>query len=67
MDDLEEKMKAGEPLWQQAMDAVRRYNEAKVVLPREEVERLNLEAESLMQAVIEYQQRILGGLVSTLH
>lgn len=67
MDDLEEKMKAGEPLWRQAMDAVCRYNEAKGVLPREEVERLNLEAESLMQAVIEYQQRVLGGLVSTLH
>ncbi|GGU85065.1 hypothetical protein GCM10009504_46670 [Pseudomonas laurentiana] len=67
MDDLEEKMKACEPLWLQAMDAVRRYNEAKGVLPREEVERLRLEAESLMQAVIEYQQRVLGGLVSTLH
>ncbi|WP_065759238.1 hypothetical protein [Pseudomonas defluvii] len=67
MDDLEEKMKAGEPLWLQAMDAVRRYNEAKGVLSPEEVERLNLEAESLMQAVIEYQQRVLGGLGSTLH
>jgi hypothetical protein len=67
MDDLEEKMKAGEPLWLQAMDAFRRYNEAKGVLSREEVERLRQEAESLMQAVHHYQQRVLGGSVSTLH
>ena len=67
MDDLEEKMKAGEPLWQQAMDAVRRYHEAKGVLSPEEVERLRLEVESLMQALIQYQQRALGGLGSTLH
>ncbi|ATR82800.1 hypothetical protein CS390_09635 [Pseudomonas sp. HLS-6] len=67
MDDLEEKMKAGEPLWQQVVDVMRRHTEAKGVLPQEEVERLRLEVESLMQAVIEYQQRVLGGLVSTLH
>lgn len=67
MDDLEEKMKACEPLWQQVVDAMRRHNEAKGVLSPEEVERLRLEVESLMQAVIQYQQRALGGLGSTLH
>lgn len=67
MDDLEEKMKAGEPLWQQVVDAMRRHSEAKGVLSPEEVERLRLEVESLMQAVIQYQQRALGGLGSTLH
>jgi hypothetical protein len=67
MDDLEEKMKACEPLWQQAVDAMRRYHEAKGALSSEEVERLRLEVESLMQAVIQYQQRALGGLGSTLH
>ncbi|MGX1126874.1 DUF4113 domain-containing protein [Pseudomonas sp. HLS-6 TE3448] len=39
MDDLEGKMKAGQPLWRQAMDALRRYNEANGVLFPEEVER----------------------------
>ena len=67
MDDLEEKMKACEPLWQQAVDAMRRHSEAKGVFSPEEVERLRLEVESLMQAVIQYQQRVLGGLGSTLH
>lgn len=46
---------------------MRRHNEAKGVLSTEEVERLRLEVESLMQAVIQYQQRALGGLGSTLH
>lgn len=67
MDDLEEKMKAGEPLWQQVVDAMCRHTEAKGVLSPEEVERLRLEVESLMQAVIQYQQRALGGSGSTLH
>lgn len=61
MDDLQEKMAAGEPLMQQAMDAMRRYHEARDSLTAaEEVERLRLEAESLMQAVSEYQQAVLG-------
>jgi hypothetical protein len=67
MKDLDEKIVDGEPLMQQAMDALRRYNGTKGVLPRQEVERLRLEIESLMQAVIQYQQRALGGLGSTLH
>ena len=68
MDDLQEKMAAGEPLMQQAMDAVRRYHEARDSLTAaEEVDRLRLEAESLMQAVTEYQLRALGGEGATPH
>ncbi|MHC2144066.1 hypothetical protein [Pseudomonas sp. 210_17 TE3656] len=68
MDDLEEKIAAGEPLMQQAMDALRRYHEARDSLtPVEEVERLRLEAESLFEAVHEYQRRALGWPVHPLH
>ena len=68
MDDLQEKMAAGEPLMQQAMDAMRRYHEARDSLTSaEEVERLRLEAEALMQAVSEYQQAVLGGPAATRH
>jgi len=43
MDDLDEKIAAGEPLIRQAMDALRRYHEARDSLtPAEEVERLGL-------------------------
>lgn len=68
MDDLQEKMAAGEPLMQQAMDAMRRYHEARDSLTdAEEVDRLRLEAESLMQAFSEYQQAVLGGPAATRH
>lgn len=68
MVDLQEKMAAGEPLMQQAMDAVRRYHEARDSLTTaEEVDRLRLEAESLMQAVSEYQQAVLGGPTAIRH
>ena len=68
MDDLQEKMAAGEPLMQQAMDAVRRYHEAlEFLAPAEDVECLRLEAESLMQAVSEYQLSALGGRPATRH
>ncbi|MNJ78933.1 hypothetical protein D3C77_768110 [compost metagenome] len=47
---------------QQAVDALRRYHEARDFLaPPEEVERLRLEAESLFEAVQEYQFGVLGG------
>ncbi|MNJ54451.1 hypothetical protein D3C81_2165870 [compost metagenome] len=66
--DLKDKMKAGEPLMQQAMDALRRYYEARDFLaPSEEVERLRLEAESLFEAVHEYQRHALGRPVHSLH
>ncbi|PPS61068.1 hypothetical protein [Pseudomonas sp. BRM28] len=68
MDDLQEKMAAGEPLMQQAMDAVRRYHEARdSPTAAEEVDRLRLEAEALMQAVSEYQQAVLGGQAAIRH
>ncbi|MEC6743296.1 hypothetical protein [Pseudomonas qingdaonensis] len=68
MDDLQEKMAAGEPLMQRAMDAMRRYHEARDSLTAaEEVDRLRLEAESLMQAVSEYQQSVLGCPKATRH
>jgi len=61
-------VEAGEPLVQQAIDAMRRYYEAKDLKdPPEVVERLRREAESLMQALQQYQQRALGGVAATLH
>ncbi len=68
MDDLKEKIAAGEPLMRQAMDALRRYHEARDSLtPAEEVERLRLEAESLFEAVHEHQRRALGWPGHNLH
>ncbi|MNM51932.1 hypothetical protein D3C81_630010 [compost metagenome] len=68
MKNLEEAIAAGEPLMQQAMDALRRYHEARDSLTSaEEVERLRLEAESLFEAVQEYQFRVLGGPTHPLH
>ncbi|SPO69488.1 hypothetical protein [Pseudomonas sp. JV241A] len=61
-------IEAGEPLIQQAIDAQRRYQAAQDAgQPAEEVERLRLEAESLYQAVTEYQLRSLGGPARSLH
>nr|WP_243897602.1 hypothetical protein [Pseudomonas asiatica] len=49
-------VEAGEPLIQQAIDAMREYHEAQDRgAPPEEVERLRLLADSLYQAVIDYQ------------
>ncbi|MNP17268.1 hypothetical protein D3C76_1096970 [compost metagenome] len=49
-------IEAGEPLIQQAIDAMREYHEAEAAgLPREDIERLHLLAESLFQAVIDCQ------------
>ncbi|WP_038995189.1 hypothetical protein [Pseudomonas putida] len=61
-------IEAGEPLIQQAIDALRRYHAAQDAgQPAKEVERLRLEAESLYQAVTEYQLRSLGGPARSLH
>ncbi|MNJ80819.1 hypothetical protein D3C77_793420 [compost metagenome] len=68
MATLEEKIAAGEPLMQQAMEAMRRYHEARDShRSAEEVERLRLEAESLFEAVHEYQRRALGRPAHPLH
>ncbi|WP_228533512.1 hypothetical protein [Pseudomonas sp. UFMG81] len=62
MGNLREKIEAGEPLMQQAIEALRRYHEAKAAeSPPDEVERLKMLAESLFQAVSEYQLRAFGG------
>jgi hypothetical protein len=61
-------VEAGEPLIQQAINAQRRYHAAQDAgQPAQEVERLRLEAESLYQAVTEYQLRSLGGPTRSLH
>ncbi|UVM53472.1 hypothetical protein LOY37_13895 [Pseudomonas sp. B21-012] len=61
-------IEAGEPLIQQAIDAQRRYQAAQDAGgPAAEIERLHLEAESLYQAVTEYQLRALGGEGATRH
>lgn len=58
---LEGMILAGEPLMQQAIDALRRYREAEDSgAASEEVERLRLLAESLYQAVTDYQLYALG-------
>lgn len=64
---LHELMVQGEPLMNQAMDARRRYDEAKGRLSDEQVEQLRLDAEALFQAVQAYQLRSLGGYGPTLH
>lgn len=54
-------VEAGEPLIQQAIDAMRRYHEAQDYgAPTEEIERLRLLAESLFQAVSDYQLRVIA-------
>lgn len=55
---LGEKVKAGEPLMEQAVQALRRYHEAQETGPAEEVEKLRLEAETFMTAVSVYQLRV---------
>lgn len=59
---------AGKPLLQQASEAICRYREAESRGdPPEEVERLRLLAESLFQAVTDYQLRVQGAVLPTLH
>ncbi|MNO99715.1 hypothetical protein D3C76_914910 [compost metagenome] len=67
MKNLSEQMAADQPLMQQALDAIRRYQEAKGVMSAEEVERLRVEAEFLVAAMTQYNLRVLGGSVPPLH
>lgn len=65
---IEGMIEAGEPLIRQATDALRLYRRAEAAgAPAQEVERLRLLAESLYQAVADYQLRALGGLGSPRH
>jgi len=58
---------AGEPLMRQALEAIRRAHEAEAAgLPDLEVQRLHLLADSLYQAVIDYQLLKAGKPPSTI-
>lgn len=60
--------KAGEPLLQQALEAIRAHNDALANgLPAEEIERLRLEADHLYQTVIDYQLHSAGILGESVH
>ncbi|CAO3309235.1 MULTISPECIES: hypothetical protein [unclassified Pseudomonas] len=54
-------VEAGEPLIQQAIDAMREYHQAKDSgAAPEEIERLRQLAESLFQVVSDYQLRVIA-------
>ena len=54
-------VEAGEPLIQQAVDAMREYRQAQDRgAPGEEIERSRLLAESLFQLVSDYQLRVIA-------
>ena len=59
---------AGEPLILEALEALRIYREAKNSgRPQEEIDRLQILAESLVQAVIDYQLLAVGSDSIKLH
>ena len=59
---------AGEPLILEALEALRLYREAKTSgRPQEEIERLKILAESLVQAVTDYQLFAVGDDSIKLH
>ncbi|WP_425929749.1 hypothetical protein [Pseudomonas sp. NyZ201] len=65
---IEGMVQAGEPLIQEAITALRQYHEAQASRAApEEVERLRLLADSLFQAVTDYQLRNIGHQQQTLH
>ena len=60
-------VEAGEPLMRQALEAIRQAHEAEAAgLPDLEVERLHLLADSLYQAVIDFQLLKAGKPPSTI-
>ena len=59
---------AGEPLILEALEALRLYREAKTLgRPQEEIDRLKILAESLVQAVTDYQLLAVGDDSIMLH
>lgn len=59
---------AGEPLLQQAIEALRHYREAELAgKSPDELERLRLLADSLYQAVTDYHPRAIADGSQTLH
>ncbi|MFK0271172.1 hypothetical protein [Pseudomonas asiatica] len=58
----------GEPLLQQALDAIRAHHKAvDEGRPAEEIESLRLEADHLYQTVIDYQLHKAGALGQSVH
>ncbi|WP_175649495.1 hypothetical protein [Pseudomonas sp. Marseille-P9899] len=65
---LAEMLKEGEPLMRQAMDAVRRYHEARdSSLTDDEVDRLRAIAEALMRELRDFQVGVIGKIGSITH
>lgn len=65
---LEGMALAGEPLLLKALEAVRAHRDAETGgAPPEEVERLRLLAESLYQAVLDFQLIVAGDLPDQIH
>lgn len=64
---LIQRMEQGEELMAQALDAKRRYDEAKGVLAADKIEQLRKQTEALFEAVQAYQLRTLGGSGPTFH
>ncbi|ANI32467.1 hypothetical protein AA098_02685 [Pseudomonas sp. JY-Q] len=61
MSKLPEILLPGHPAYIEAVEAMRRYHEAQDAgAPANEVERLRLIAESLFQAVTDYQMKAFG-------
>ncbi|POF95323.1 hypothetical protein [Pseudomonas putida] len=59
---------AGEPLLQQALEAIRAHRDAEASgAPREEVARLQMLADSLYEAVVNYQLLVSGDLPDAIH
>lgn len=67
-ESLSEALDSLEPLTKKAAEALRRYHEAKSNGSSvENIERLRLEAESLFQAISDYQSGVLGAAQATRH
>ncbi|WP_460421802.1 hypothetical protein [Pseudomonas sp. ZL2] len=66
MNDTTSEIAMAELLMDQALDALRRYNEAKGHASPEEVERLGPWAVSLIAEAQEYQLRMFGGPIHPL-
>jgi len=68
MPKLPEILMPEHPAYTDAVEAMRRYHDAQVAgAPAVEVERLRLIAESLFQAVTDYQMRAFGGDSGSIH
>lgn len=65
---LEGMALAGEPLLRQALEAIRAHRDAEASgAPREEVARLQMLADSLYEAVVNYQLLVSGDLPDAIH